>query len=182
MAYCVGKFDADPELGVPVNPPFCVNIQSESWPLALVSYSMALVTTAVATAMICWKTWYVLSTCASHRQHNTDRHAQDLPSHHRVLSPLCAQNESCGEDHGDSDRVWSALLSVFCAYRIRVRLAHPFLTLPRQLSAVVDDTRNVSNLEYSTPQLQFSSLIWTYMTSHILVRPSSHHHVRIVFN
>ncbi|VDB99127.1 unnamed protein product [Peniophora sp. CBMAI 1063] len=50
IAYCVAKLDADPELGDFVNPPFCVNMQ-------IASYSMALATTAVATAMICWKTW-----------------------------------------------------------------------------------------------------------------------------
>ena len=54
IAYCVAKLDADPELGDFVNPPFCVNMQ-------LASYSMALATTAVATGMICWKTWYAFS-------------------------------------------------------------------------------------------------------------------------
>ena len=42
-----------------------------------------------------------------------------------------------------------------------------------QLEAVVTDTGNISALEDSTPQLAFASQIWTYMTSHILVRGAS---------
>ncbi|KZV63927.1 hypothetical protein PENSPDRAFT_757585 [Peniophora sp. CONT] len=58
ISYCVAKLDADPELGDFLNPPFCVNIQ-------LAAYSMTLATTAVATAMICWKTWVYRRTISS---------------------------------------------------------------------------------------------------------------------
>lgn len=50
ISYCVAKLVADPSAGDFINPPFCVNVQ-------IASYSTALVTTAVATAMVCWKTW-----------------------------------------------------------------------------------------------------------------------------
>lgn len=44
------------------------------------------------------------------------------------------------------------------------------MLLPEQIEGVVSDTRNISRLENSTPQLVFTITIWTYMTSHILVR------------
>ncbi|VDB86988.1 unnamed protein product [Peniophora sp. CBMAI 1063] len=58
ISFCVAKLDADPELGDFVNPPFCVNVQ-------LAAYSTTLVTTAVATGMICWKTWVYRRTIGS---------------------------------------------------------------------------------------------------------------------
>ena len=39
-----------------------------------------------------------------------------------------------------------------------------------QLEAVVTDSGNVAELEDSTPGLAFASDVWTYMTSHILVK------------
>lgn len=39
-----------------------------------------------------------------------------------------------------------------------------------QIESVVSDTGSISRLERSTPQLVFAITIWTYMTSHILVR------------
>ncbi|TBU51484.1 hypothetical protein BD310DRAFT_963050 [Dichomitus squalens] len=50
ISYCVAAADAQHGAGDFVRPPFCVNIQ-------LASYLTALVTTAVATLMICYKTW-----------------------------------------------------------------------------------------------------------------------------
>ncbi|EJF61537.1 hypothetical protein BD309DRAFT_931103 [Dichomitus squalens] len=50
ISYCVAAADAQHGAGDFVHPPFCVNVQ-------LASYSTALVTTAVATLMICYKTW-----------------------------------------------------------------------------------------------------------------------------
>ena len=41
-----------------------------------------------------------------------------------------------------------------------------------QLSAVIGDSGDVGELETSTKGLAFASDVWTYMTSHILVRPS----------
>ncbi len=40
----------------------------------------------------------------------------------------------------------------------------------QQLESVVTDSGNVGNLETATPSLAFATDIWTYMTSHILVR------------
>ena len=44
-----------------------------------------------------------------------------------------------------------------------------------QLSAVIGDSGNVNELETSTPELAFASYLWTYMTSHILVRRATDH-------
>ena len=58
LAYCVTQFDPNPELGDFASAPFCDNLTpTQGFSLELAS--MVLATTAAATAMICWKTWYV---------------------------------------------------------------------------------------------------------------------------
>ncbi|KZV70613.1 hypothetical protein PENSPDRAFT_685327 [Peniophora sp. CONT] len=123
IAYCVAKLVADPEVGDFVNPPFCVNMQ-------IASYSMALATTAVATAMICWKTWIYRRTIGTSIRLNNRKT--------RVEKIMVIMIES------------GVLYFLFF------------------LSAVIDDAGDIPDLEESTPNLQFASTVWTYMTSHIL--------------
>ena len=57
---------------------------------------------------------------------------------------------------------------------LRLTLSHSLML--NQLEAVVTDTGNIAAEEDSTPQLAFASQIWTYMTSHIMVRIASYNH------
>ena len=52
LTYCATRLGADIELGTYQHPAFCRNIQTAS-------YSMTLTTTAVATALIAYKSWWV---------------------------------------------------------------------------------------------------------------------------
>lgn len=51
ISFCAARVVQDPGAGDFTNPPFCKNAQ-------LSSYVTTLATTAVATLMICYKTWY----------------------------------------------------------------------------------------------------------------------------
>lgn len=50
ISFCAARVVQDPGAGDFTNPPFCKNVQ-------LSSYVTTLATTAVATLMICYKTW-----------------------------------------------------------------------------------------------------------------------------
>ena len=53
LTYCAARLGADIELGTYRHPAFCRNIQTAS-------YCTTLATTAAATLLISYKTWYVL--------------------------------------------------------------------------------------------------------------------------
>jgi len=123
ISFCVAKLISDPQLGDFVNPPFCKNVQ-------LSSYVTALIRTAVATLMICYKTWQYRRRVSTYL-HSTTRKTR-------------------------AEKVMTILVESGVLYFIFF------------LSAVIDDSGNIGQLENSTPLFQWSTTIWTYMTSHIL--------------
>ena len=58
VSFCVAREVSEDAPGSVINPPFCHNVQQTM-------YSLTVVTTAIATAMICYKTWSVYAVYVS---------------------------------------------------------------------------------------------------------------------
>ncbi|KAI0717645.1 hypothetical protein C8Q72DRAFT_789561 [Fomitopsis betulina] len=124
ITFCAARAVQNPAEGNFTDPPFCENVQ-------LASYVTTLATTAVATLLICYKTWYYRRTIAIH--------VRQMKSKKSV-----------------AERIMIIMIESGIIYLLFF------------IEGVVSDTRNISRLENSTPQLVFTITIWTYMTSHIL--------------
>ncbi|KAH9841697.1 uncharacterized protein C8Q71DRAFT_344369 [Rhodofomes roseus] len=142
ISFCAARVVQNPGAGDFTNPPFCRNVQ-------LSSYVTTLATTAVATLMICYKTWCGVRSLS-------ELSVTQYGLYREYRHTIGAQVNRMRSRKTRVERIMTILVESGILY---------FLFF---LEAVVTDSGDIGELEGSTPQLAFASTVWTYMTSHIL--------------